>query len=306
MTNATPPSVIFDTDPGADDAIALIWLCALHHAGKLRLSAVTSVGGNVDVDGTTDNAQRLLHLCGCADVPLGRGLNAGGEQARHVHGEDGLAGLRETLPAAGDPAAVPTATDLLHDTLPGADAVIAVGPLTNLAAMSDAWPGDDAPRTVVMGGALRGGNVTRSAEFNAHHDPAGWATALEATSPDVITLDITRRVFVDAGLIGPTRPGALGQFVSALMGRMCRDAMRRLGSAKFLLHDAVAVAAVAYPDMLSYRPVRLGIETQGTQRGTVMEMATGAANARVAQRVQPVPLVRTMLRDITEFCRAIA
>ncbi|MEO1574138.1 MAG: nucleoside hydrolase [Pseudomonadota bacterium] len=306
MNHSTSPRVLFDTDPGADDAIALIWLCALHRAGKLHLAGVTTVGGNIDVEGTTENARRLLALCGCDDVPLGRGDGAGGEQARHVHGEDGLAGLRETLPVVPEPGPSRTAGELLRHTLPDTDALIAVGPLTNIAAAADAWPRDNAPRAVVMGGALKGGNITRHAEFNVHHDPSGWATALEAISPDVVTLDITSRVYVDAGLIGPTRPGALGKFVGDLLGRMCRHAMRRSGAPKFLLHDAVAVAAVAYPDCLSYRPLRLAVETEGVQKGMIMEMASGAPNARVAQRVQRVPLVRTMMRDITELCRALA
>lgn len=306
MNATTPRRVWFDTDPGADDAIALVWLCALHHAGKLKLAGVTSVGGNIDVDGTTENARRLLALCQCQDIPLGRGLNAGGEGARHVHGADGLAGLRETLPEVASTEELPGAIDLLRDSVENVDDVIAVGPLTNLAAAAAFWPDENAPRAVVMGGALRGGNITRHAEFNAHHDPQGWATALEAISPDVVTLDITTRVFVNAGLIGPTRPGPLGVFVNALLSRMCREAMRRTGAPKFLLHDAVAVAAVAYPELLTYRPVRLAVQPDGRYRGTVMEMSSGAPNARVAQRVVPVPLVRTMLRDITAFCKAIA
>ncbi len=223
-----------------------------------------------------------------------------------VGNSDGLAGQRELLPAADDVTTLPDAVDVLTEELPRSDVVIAVGPLTNLAAVADRWPDVAAPRAVVMGGALKGGNITPSAEFNVHHDPAAWASAIDVMNADVVTLDITKRVYVSAGLIGPVRPGELGKFVNALMGAMCRNGMRRMGQAQFLLHDAVAVAAVAYPEFLNYRPVRLAVEIEGRYRGTVMEMATGAPNARAAQRVQPTPLVRTMLRDISKLCAQLA
>lgn len=302
----TAPHIVLDTDPGADDAIALIWLCALHHQGRIQLDVVSTVGGNVGVDYTTTNAARLLAVCQSRQTTLAKGRNAGGEQARHVHGHDGLAGLRETLPAAEDlwpdP---PDAPALLAGRGANIDALIAIGPLTNLAA--DAALAATPPRrTVVMGGALGTGNITAHAEFNVHHDPESWRLALNKYQPDIVPLNITSQVHVDAARSTADRPGRLGAFVSALFRRMCEDAHRRTGQGRFLLHDAVAVAAACCPSMLSFRDAALDVVLDGERRGALVEHPDEQPNARVAWRVDAESLVSTMLEDIDSFCADLA
>ena len=294
--------IALDTDPGADDAIALIWLCALRHMERVQLVNVSTVGGNVGIDQTTLNAERLLHVCDADDVALSRGLGAGGEQARHVHGQDGLAGLRSTLQPGPTRARESGAVETLTHIAPKLDALIAVGPLTNLAAAH--WPDDAHARVVVMGGALEDGNITPYAEFNVYHDPASWRTCLTRYRPDVVPLNVTRRVFVDPMTAARVRRGPLGHFVSALFERMCQDAEQRTGVRTFLLHDAVAVAAVCYPGLLTFRSACLDVVVTGERRGAVVERPDDAPNARVAVDVDADALVDTMLRDINAFCDA--
>jgi inosine-uridine nucleoside N-ribohydrolase len=309
-TTPDRPNIVFDTDPGADDALALIWLCALHHAGKINLAQVTAVGGNVDVDDTWLNADLLLQLCDCLDVALSAGDSAGGEQARHVHGHDGLAGLRGRIDLTPRRRASRTATDVLTalHALEPAPALIAVGPLTNLAHAVHANSAalDHAERCVVMGGALGEGNITPYAEFNVHHDPQSFATALDAASVDLVTLETTQKVYFDADIAQLRLPGALGAFVHDLLGAMCRSSQERLGKPRFFVHDAVAVAAVCYPSLLRFEATRLGVVLDGHERGALRSDVVNAAPARVATSVDAEALKNQLIVDISDLCERLA
>lgn len=311
--DATPPirpNVVFDTDPGADDALALIWLCALHHAGKINLAHVTAVGGNVGIDDTWLNADLLLQLCGCPDVALSAGDSAGGEQARHVHGNDGLAGLRSSIDRSPRPRATRTARDVLSTlyTLTPAPAVIAVGPLTNLARalQADSNALCYAQRCVVMGGALGSGNITPHAEFNAHHDPQSFATALTAAPVDLVTLETTQRVYFDADITQLRLPGPLGSFVHDLLSAMCRSSAKRLGEPRFFVHDAVAVAAVCYPSLLHFEATTLGVVLEGEERGALRASASNPTRVRVATEVDAETLKKRLIADISTLCEHLS
>ncbi|MFK7887417.1 MAG: nucleoside hydrolase [Gammaproteobacteria bacterium] len=314
MTPALPigtkPNVVFDTDPGADDALALIWLCALHRSGRINLAHVTAVGGNVGIDDTWMNADLLLQLCQCPDVPLSAGSAAGGEQARHVHGDDGLAGLRAQLPLTPRTRSAAPARDVLTqlNAMEPAPALIAVGPLTNLAQALQQNPDalQQAQRLVVMGGALDGGNITPYAEFNVHHDPRSWATTLAQAPLDIITLETTHQVFFDQDITQLRLPGALGRFVHGLLRAMCQASIARLGKPRFFVHDALAVAAVCYPDLIEFGDITLGVVLQGARCGALDRAAPDARPARVATSIDAEGLKKQLIVDISALCAALA
>lgn len=308
MTAPVQPNIVFDTDPGADDALALIWLCAIAAQQRCAIHALCAVGGNVGVRDTFDNAARLLRLCGRDDVPLALGRDSGGEHARHVHGADGLAGLRRTLaPAARTAAAAPAADALLAGLgrqVPVPDALVAVGPLTNLSAAAALDPQALArvPRIVVMGGALGAGNVTPHAEFNAHHNAPAWAHALRAGRLDVVTLDQTRRVWFARDEVNTDSiEGPVGAFVGQLIRRMCADGVKRSGQDRFFLHDAVAVAAACYPQWVHFRDVALEVTETGEARGALREVPGAAPNARVAHEIDAPAIKSALINDLVQL-----
>lgn len=167
--------LLIDTDPGVDDALAILIAFA---APDVDVIALTTVGGNVGLDATTANALRLLEWLGRADVPVFRGADrallhavAG---ADFVHGLDGFGDAQlspPTLAAQSMPAALAMIEAAQRD--PGALDLVALGPLTNLAlavALEPRLP-QWLRRVVVMGGALSGrGNTTATAEFNIGYD----------------------------------------------------------------------------------------------------------------------------------------
>lgn len=177
--------LIIDTDPGIDDAHAI--LMALAHP-QARVEAITTVAGNVGLDLTTRNAGIILDVAG-AEVPIYRGcaspLVMGGGDAEYVHGSDGL-GDAGFAPAPQVPEAEPAPLALvrLANAAPGELTLVAIGPLTNLAValkLDPALP-QKFKRLVVMGGAIysRGNTSTLSAEFNIFADPEAAHVVLGA------------------------------------------------------------------------------------------------------------------------------
>ena len=294
--------VVIDTDPGTDDALAL--LMALN-SPDLLIEGITTVGGNATLAETTSNALRLVdHVAGRRNVPIAVGADrpARGSftHAYHVHGAEGL-GVQ--LPATTLKPHRAGAADFLRDRatlIPGRLTVIAIGPLTNVAAALDCRPeiGNGISEIVVMGGAVEvPGNVTPHAEFNIHEDP--WSANAVFTSGVPVTLvglDVTHRASMHRGG-GPL--WFQGTSKSAQLGnRILADRFRELPDAQeFYLHDPLAVAATVEPDILTYRRGRVAVVTQGNQRGlTVASYGDGPVNVAVGVDVErAVEVVRTLI-----------
>jgi inosine-uridine nucleoside N-ribohydrolase len=289
-------SLLIDTDPGIDDALAL--LLAWGWPGA-RVEALTTVAGNVPLDRATTNALRLIDLrCPVPAPPVVPG--AAGPLARPLttatryHGEDGLGDLGDWPPQPPPPAS-PSATEVIVDTtrrLGPRLTLVALGPLTNVAVAVDADPAAMAGlgRLVAMGGAVDvPGNVTPSAEFNIHVDPEAAARVLAAGLPlDLVPLDATHQATLTRGELEAAlarHPGPLATRVAALTQRAFR-----LDGAAMALHDPLAVAVALDPGLVTWEPARLQIGSDGATR-----RAPGPANCRVAMRVDRARFIATFL-----------
>jgi pyrimidine-specific ribonucleoside hydrolase len=284
--------LIVDTDPGVDDAVAL--LVAMGSA-EAQLRAVTTVFGNVGLETTTVNAQRLLALGGCPDVPLGVGADrplvyAQPNRAADVHGADGLGGLAGTLPAPAAPPDRRGAVELIADVLRAADApvtIAAIGPLTNVALLLSVHPSlaSRIGRLVVMGGALAGGNTTPVAEFNVWSDPeAAHRVLVEERLPTtLVPLDLTHRTWMDgAWLAALARSGERGATMAAVLEHPRGRWRASTGQDGVVLHDAVAVLEAAVPGTLRTTPLPLDVVCgYGPARGLVIADRRGVTGGRV-------------------------
>jgi pyrimidine-specific ribonucleoside hydrolase len=254
-----PVPLVVDTDPGIDDALALLLALA---SPEVDLQLVTTVHGNVDLAQTTENALRVLHLAGRSDVPVAAGARSPlvvplVRRAGHVHGAAGLGGV--VLPptaAAVDPrpAVVALAELLLASERPVT--VAAIGPLTNIALLVSVYPDAAARigRLVVMGGSAgRGGNVTAAAEFNVWADPEAAAVVFAAGLPTVLVgLDVTLpTVLTEAGIARFAAAGPIGAQAAAVLRQYLDHARNSYGIDGVAVHDALALTEAIVPGTLT-------------------------------------------------------
>jgi inosine-uridine nucleoside N-ribohydrolase len=315
------PKIIVDTDPGGDDVLALLWLQSLVHQGLAELVAVTAAAGNIPAIRTFTSVSQLLRLGGLSHLEVGRGVampDAGVIDAVHLHGADGMGSLSPTLPAATHVLAEARyADELLIDmlsTAPGEITIVAIAPLTNLAAAETKRPGilKKAREIVLMAGAFTSpGNVTPQAEFNIFYNPEAAHRVLHSRADLVILpLDVTTHLlFTDAmrTAVCQTNPASsIARFLSALCDFMMGTALayRETGGRHgFLVHDAATVAYLFYPDAFCFRRAQVRIETTGTwTRGqTLMDRrhtAHTAANAWVAWHVDAASFFASFVEDL--------
>ena len=266
-----PRKIIIDTDPGQDDAVAI--LLALASPEQIEVLGITCVAGNVPLALTARNARMVCELAGRPDIPvfagcdrpLGRALVT----AEHGHGKTGLDG--PSLPEPQMPLQSQHAVDFIIDTVrsnpPGTITLCPLGPLTNIATALARAP-DIAPRLqeiVLMGGAyFEVGNITPAAEFNIYVDPQAAQAVFAAGVPLVVMpLDVTHKALVTAERNAAFRN--LGTPVGIAVAQMTeffeRYDREKYGSLGAPLHDPCVTAYLLAPHLFSGRHVNVEIET---------------------------------------------
>ena len=257
--------IVIDCDPGHDDAMALLLALA---SPEVELIGVTTVAGNQTLDKTTRNALVTLEVGGRADIPVAAGADAPLcrelRTAAHVHGETGLDGPE--LPEPQSQPAAEHATDFLAELIDHGTVLVPMAPLTNIALLLERHPDvhERIDRIVWMGGAIGEGNVTPAAEFNAFVDPeaaaAVFSSGIEIT---MIGLDVTHKaLFTRAHAEQLREAGRAGRFVAELSDFFQRFHERSYGFAGSPIHDAMAVAHVIDPTLVTTRHVNVAVETR--------------------------------------------
>ncbi|MEQ5870571.1 nucleoside hydrolase [Sagittula sp. NFXS13] len=267
-----PRKIIIDTDPGQDDAVAI--LLALASPEDLDVIGITTVAGNVPLDLTTRNARIICELAGKpqtrifagCDRPLAHELVT----AEHVHGKTGLDG--PVLPDPTMPVEDQHAVDFLIETLrnepEGSVRLCPLGPLTNIATALQKAP-DIAPRIaeiVLMGGAyFEVGNITPTAEFNIFVDPHAAEIVFKCGAPiTVLPLDVTHKALVTKQRNDAFRAlnSPVGTAVALMTDFFERFDIAKYGSEGAPLHDPCVIGYLLAPHMFSGRHINVEIETQ--------------------------------------------
>ena len=294
-----PRPIIIDTDPGQDDAIAILLALA---SPELDVLGITTVAGNVPLPLTTRNALAVCALAGRADVPVFAGcprpMLRPLHTAEEVHGRTGLDGADLPPPAT---AAQPThAVDWLVDTLMAAPAegvtVCPIGPLTNIAMAIVKEPRvlRGIREIVLMGGGFfAGGNSTPAAEFNIFVDPhAAHVVFTSGAKLTMVPLDCTHRALMQwpwiEGLrdLGPP----IGKATAGMLSFYQRYDMAKYGEAGGPLHDPCVIAFLLRPELFDGRDCHVSIETTSalTIGMTVVDWwgtTGGPPNCRVLDRI---------------------
>jgi len=303
--------IILDTDPGVDDALAI--LLALS-SQELQVEALTTVVGNVSQEKANRNARRILEFLGMENVPVAHGaerpLIEEPRPAEDIHGPEGLGEAR--LP---EPRLKPderSAVELIierAEELGEALTLIAVGPLTNIALTYMAEPRlpEMVGELIIMGGAYGVtpygfGNASPVAEFNIWHDPEAASIVfkagfkLKAVGLDVTTDPrnrMTPQLFKEVESL-QTRRGRL-------VADLCRDLVRRFNGLS--LHDPLAVAAAIDPTLIEFRAFHVDVELRGeyTRGMTVTDRRPGSrapANVEVAVDVDSERFLKLFMERV--------
>ena len=279
--------LLFDTDPGVDDAMALAFL-GLHP--RVRLLGVTTVFGNAEVDQTTRNALVLCERFGI-DAPVARGaalplVRPPRGAAVEVHGDDGLGNLPD-LPDPGRTTDPRPAHRFIVETLhahPGQVTLLAVGPLTNLALALAEDPGITrrVKQVVVMGGAFgvngHGGNVSPVAEANIANDPHAADAVFSAPWPvTVVGLDVTHEVLMGAAAFERLRrdSGDTGRLLWQASHHYVGFYRREVGVDGCFMHDASAAVYTVAPELFGTRSGPLRVVCDGLAAGQTIQSAAG-------------------------------
>ena len=303
--------IILDTDPGHDDAIALLLALA---SPELELLGVTTVAGNQTLEKTTANALKILEFVERTDVPVHAGaprpLVRDPWAAEYVHGETGLDGpdLPEprTQPADGH------AIDFIAGAVEEKEGVVLVpvGPLTNIGLLLARYPGieDRIARIVLMGGSAGAGNVTPGAEFNVWADPEAahrvFTSGIEVT---MIGLDVTHKaLLVPERVEGLRETGRVGRLVAELYDFYHGHHVRTYGWEGSPVHDALAVGHVIRDGLVTteHRHVQVDLGPEPGRGRTYVDVwrRTGReANAHVGIDVDAAGFIALLVDRLTSL-----
>ncbi|WP_132304021.1 nucleoside hydrolase [Komagataeibacter saccharivorans] len=291
--------IIIDTDPGQDDAIAIMLALA---SPELDVLGLVSVAGNVPVRQTAANACKILELAGRRDIPVHAGcarpVRRDPVTAEHVHGQTGMDG-----PALPEPTLRPAAqhgVDFLIDTIRAHPdhtvTVVTLGPMTNLAMAVIKAPdiATRVERVVSMGGAYAEcGNITPSAEFNMFADPDAADIVLRSRMPlTLVPLDVTHRFLVTAPRLDQLRAlrGRCAGAAAEMLGFSGRFDLAKYGWDGAPLHDPCTIGWLLAPDLFTGREVNVAVEVASP----LMQGATAVDWWHVTDR----PRNALFLRDV--------
>lgn len=298
-------TVVIDTDPGIDDAVAI--LLALKSA-EFDVKGITTVAGNIGIATTTRNAGRILALEGRVDVPVIAGatgpLSRKGFDTADIHGNDGLGGV-----AFPEPLASPAGNDAvawLRDTLDAADTgtidILALGPLTNIARLVREHPqsAQRIGRVIAMGGAVHEpGNIGPRSEFNIAADPEAaeivFGAGLDMT---LIPLDVTRKVRAtrdDTTMLQKTGvPAAVAS--GALIDAYFQSTT---GGESRPLHDPCVMLLALDESMFGCETLKLAVDTGTTRDAGALTLDENGSSVSVALKVESAAVLKLLYERLS-------
>jgi inosine-uridine nucleoside N-ribohydrolase len=277
--STAPFPLIIDTDPGVDDALAILFA---HVAPDLDVRGLTTVFGNQTIDKTTRNAYAITRLLG-ATTPVFRGASRPLVKAQllaECHGESGLGTYKETGLLLGSEAKdivqQQDAIGFLGQVIKPGMRIACLGPTTNLALLANLRPEvlQQTEEIVIMGGVFdQPGNVTPWAEFNVYNDPDALAQvlALDGVKKVIIPADVCRYVTMGEQDFTSVKDQALAASIREIIREYVEYYKNDHVYGDFaggVMYDALVIAYLLWPDLFYLEPAYVTVETgDGPARG---------------------------------------
>ena len=293
LVRATPASaaakkIIFDTDPGTDDALAL--MLALN-SPELDVRAITVVPGNVTASQGLENALRMVSLANRCDIPIAAGAQHPLFQklvtAEFWHGKNGLANVE--LPPSKCKVDSHFGPDLIIQMVHAAPreiTLVPVGPLTNiaLAVLKDPSIVPLVKEVIIMGGSISGGNVNASAEANIYNDPEAAQIVFQAGWPlTMVGLDVGDKTLFSKKYLDQLSQthGPINDFIYAV-GKYLIDLSAQFGSQGTPMYDPLAVGVAIDATLVKSPEMHVDVETRGNfTRGETVANRRGTVERNV-------------------------
>lgn len=299
--------VVIDTDPGIDDAVAILFALA---SPAFEVVGITTVAGNISIGTVTRNAGRILALAGRPDIPVVEGasepLSRKGFDVAEIHGDDGLGGVAFPEPTASP---LEGASEWLAETLLASPAgsidILALGPLTNIARLVLDHPAAARRigRIVIMGGAVdERGNIGPRSEYTLAADPEAADIVLRAGLPLVlIPLDVTRKVRAGRDYLARLRAS---KSTPALVSADLIEAYFQSGSESRPLHDPCVMLYAERPELFGVERIALSLDLgDGPDAGALLRDAEGGVEVEVAMRVEAAGVLELLAERLAGWTR---
>lgn len=266
-------SIIIDTDPGTDDAFAII----LALKEKLNIKAITTVEGNCSIKQATKNAQIILDVCRRLDIPIykGKGVNDR-VYAKKVHGQDGLGDInyKEIKSKIENKNAVDYLIETVNNN-PKKITIIAIGPLTNIkeAIMRNKDFSKNIKELLVMGGTITKGNITEYAEFNFYKDANSAKKVLESDIKNIklFGLNVTEKLplleYQEKNLLESKDKASKFLYKITRTGAK-KD--REKGFAGLILNDPLPISYIMDKRILKFKKMNVTVQTRGIKKGMLI------------------------------------
>lgn len=305
LDHMLPRKIIIDTDPGIDDAVAILFAL---QSQRFEILGITTVAGNIGIRTTTRNAGRILALASRDDVPVIAGAAAPlarpGFDTADIHGADGLGGVAfpEPRAAAGEGAVAWIAAQLEAAEARTID-ILALGPLTNIALLvhGHAAAARRIGRVIAMGGAIHEpGNIGARSEFNIFADPEAAEAVFRAGLPlTLIPLDVTRRVRATretTALLGRS-PLAAARASGALIDAYFQSTT---GGESRPLHDPCVMLYALAPDLFRVERLQLAVDLGATRDAGALTVIEGGSAVDVALGVDGAAALDLLVQGLLQ------
>lgn len=255
--------IIIDTDPGIDDAVAI---AAAVFCESLDVKLISTVSGNVSIEHTTNNAQKLVEFFG-KDIPVAKGaskpLIKELEDASHIHGETGMAGYE--FPEITKELHEKNSIEAMREVILNSEekiTIVPIGPLTNIALLLKTYPEvkENIEEIVLMGGSSGRGNHTPAAEFNIYADPEAAKIVFgEGVKITVCSLDVTSLATLDLETINKLRDmNKVGEMFYSLFNHYRGGSVSKGG---LKMHDLTTIAYLDKPELFNTVETFVDVET---------------------------------------------
>lgn len=304
-----PRKILIDCDPGIDDAVAL---CVAMFHTEFELVGVTGCEGAVSAQQVNRNLESLVNLLDPPKRPrlgmAGACLNAPPENAKYLHGDDGLANLSLDIDLQHPQSAEKLMAECVR-MYPNEVTFVCLGPLTNVANFLQRQPtlavGID--RIIIAGGTVNGiGNVTPCAEFNMHFDPAAAQAVIKSsTTKSLVPLDVTSDIRFDLSFIDslPSSSTRVGSFLRKSLPFLFRSFRQHLAMEDIMLRDLIALIACLNANLFEWEEMAVDVEIgNGLTRGmTIFDQrypAEWTKNIEVAVAAQSSLVKETIINGL--------